>query len=359
MVFASDQQNTIGTDYDGFAFDNLMIIERSHNVLFEHFDNLNSSDPQFDFVNQMASDYNLDMIPIQYHNDFPSADTIYQNNSSPVESRAAIYDINRAPRSFMDGFMSYDYSSSVVEPYEIVNRSLEIPTFDISIDTIPTGRRNMVEFDVTIIANKPLNEEVVVYIMPIETSISGTSIGVASIDTLNNIVKEMLPAGGYPYQHTWTPGMSRNLRMEWDLNLLNEENVIYDKSKLGVVVFIQNNVNEGSREVYQAEFMKLHELEQVIITGIEDELNVKKFADAVIYPNPAQHYFNVSLEDYLTLELNWTIIDQRGVTLLDGVFEAGESTYQIDTKSLPEGLHMFIVSSGSDYKTIRKIIIQR
>ncbi|MCK5370498.1 MAG: hypothetical protein KAQ62_18175, partial [Cyclobacteriaceae bacterium] len=38
VVFSSDQQNPDGTNYDGFAFDNLWIGEREHNVLFEHFD---------------------------------------------------------------------------------------------------------------------------------------------------------------------------------------------------------------------------------------------------------------------------------------------------------------------------------
>jgi len=32
-------------------------------------------------------------------------------------------------------------------------------------------------------------------------------------------------------------------------------------------------------------------------------------------------------------------------------FEAGEANYEIDAKSLPVGLHMFIVSSGSEYKS--------
>jgi len=195
--------------------------------------------------------------------------------------------------------------------------------------------------------------------MPIETSILGEKIDNPDIDSLNNVVKDMLPPGGYPYQLSWTKGMSQNLSITWDVNKLNEGNVIYDKSKLGVVVFVQNDVNEGTREIYQAAFAKLPELEKTIITGLEDELNVKKFENANIYPNPAQNYFKVSLADQLTMDLDWAIIDQRGVELLNGTFKAGEDSFEIDAINLPVGLHLFVVADGTDYNTIRKIIIQR
>jgi len=125
------------------------------------------------------------------------------------------------------------------------------------------------------------------------------------------------------------------------------------------VAFVQNDVNQGTREVYQTVFEKLPVLQKTVITGLEDELNIKIIEAANIYPNPAKNYFNVSLSDQLTTDLAWRIIDQRGVELLSGTFESGEDYFEIDTKLLPNGLHMFIVSSGSDYNTIRKIVIQR
>ena len=215
----------------------------------------------------------------------------------------------------------------------------------------------MVEYDYS---GSSVKDYQIINVMHIETSISGADINEPAIDSLNNIVKDMLPPGGYPYQNAWTKGMSQTLNLIWDLNKLNEENVIYDKSKLGIVVFVQNNVNEGTREVYQAAYANLPELEESpVITGIEEELNIQKFEDATIYPNPAQYYFNVSLSDQLTMNLDWIIIDQRGVELMNGTFEAGEDSFEIDAKTLPVGLHMFIVTSGTEYKTIRKIIIQR
>ena len=167
----------------------------------------------------------------------------------------------------------------------------------------------------------------------------------------------LVSPGGYPYNISWSQGVAENFAVTWDVNKLNERNIIYDNTKLGVVVFVQNDENEGTREVYQAAFAKLPELEKTIITGIEDELNVKLFEDANIYPNPAQNYINVSLSDQLTRDLDWSVFDQRGVELLNGTFNAGEDSFEIDAKSLPNGLHIFIVTSGTDYQTVRKIII--
>jgi hypothetical protein len=360
IAFSSDQQNTVGSNYDGFAFDNLFVGERERYVLFEHFDNLNSNDFKIDSVNYLAQKFTLDLIPIQYHNNYPSEDIIYQNSKHPVETRGSIYDINQSPRSFMDGIKEYDYFGSHVRDYQIINRSLTDPLFDINIDVTPTGNSNSVEISVTITARDSLNEEIIVNVMPIETKIDNPEVNQPyGIDSLNNVVKDMLPQGGYPYSLSWSQGMSQNFTVTWDLNKLNEGNEIYDKTKLGVVVFVQNDVNEGTREVYQTGFEKLPELEKTVITGLEDELNVKKFEDATIYPNPAQNYFNVSLTDQLTMDLDWSIIDQRGIELLNGTFKAGEELFEIDTNRLPNGLHMFIIAGGADYKTIRKIIINR
>ncbi|MCK5210943.1 MAG: hypothetical protein KAQ79_23095, partial [Cyclobacteriaceae bacterium] len=122
VVFSSDQQNPDGTNYDGFAFDNLWIGEREHNVLFEHFDNLNSNTAyKGDSVNLLAQKFTLDLIPIQYHNNYPNEDVIYLDNKYPVETRGSIYNITQSPRSFMDGIKEYDYSGSHVRDYQIIN----------------------------------------------------------------------------------------------------------------------------------------------------------------------------------------------------------------------------------------------
>ncbi len=168
----------------------------------------------------------------------------------------------------------------------------------------------------------------------------------------------MLPKGGVDYSLNWTDGMSENFTVNWDLNELAFD--VYDSTRFGIVVFIQNDENEGSKEIYQAAYEKLPILSKdPVITGLEDEINVKKFESANIYPIPAQNYFNVALSDQLTIDLDWKIIDQRGVQLLGGTFRSGEDTFEVDTNSLPNGLHMFIISSSSDFQTIRKIIIQR
>ena len=82
----------------------------------------------------------------------------------------------------------------------------------------------------------------------------------------------------------------------------------------GRSALIQNNVNEGTREVYQSGFEKLPILHPSVITGLEDDLNVKQFKEANIYPNPAQNYINVSLGGKLQVDFR---------TMVEGAVQIG------------------------------------
>ena len=169
----------------------------------------------------------------------------------------------------------------------------------------------------------------------------------------------MLPIGGLSYNRSWSQNDIEEFGVVWDMNELESSNTIYDNRNLGVVVFVQNNVNEGSREVYQAQFTRLSALEIDRITGLEDELDVGRFKDANLYPNPASDYINVSVSDYLNSDVDWKIVDQRGVLLQQGIFNSGENNFEIDTSTLPDGLFLLIASKGSEFRTIRKIVIRR
>jgi hypothetical protein len=358
VVFASDEQNPEGTDYDGFAFDNIIVSDRSHNVLIEHFDNLSSGN-QINLMNETAERFSLDMIALQYHTNYPQADVIYLNSKFPVETRGSIYDISQSPRAFMDGISEYNFTSATIEKYQIVNRSMIDPVFDIQL-TPEKIAPNTVTMDVIITAQTAFDEEVTLYTMPIETSITRLDeLNDFNIDSLNNIVKDLLPSGGLLIDQRWEVNDTHSTQLVWDLNQLNEGNEIYDTTKLGVIVFVQNAANEGSREIYQAIFEKLPVIQPTPITGLDDDLNARRIAEAEIYPNPADQHFNVALSGKLTSDVAWVIVDQRGIELQNGVFDEGEDLYQVDAAALPAGLHMMILSSSEDHRVIRKIIINR
>jgi hypothetical protein len=358
VVFASDEQNPEGTDYDGFAFDNIIVSDRTHNVIIEHFDNLSIGN-QINLMNETTERFSLDMIPLQYHTNYPQADVIYLNNKFPVETRGSIYDISQSPRAFMDGISEYNFTSATIEKYQIVNRSMIDPVFDIQL-TPEKIAPNTVTMNVTITAQTAFDEEVTLYTVPIETSITRLDeLNDLNIDSLNNIVKDLLPSGGLLIDQTWEVNDTYSTQLVWDLNQLNEGNEIYDTTKLGVIVFVQNAANEGSREIYQAIFEKLPVIQPTPITGLDDDLNARRIAEAEIYPNPADQHFNVALSGKLTSDVAWVIVDQRGIELQNGVFDKGEDLYQVDAAALPAGLHMMIFSSSEDHRVIRKIIINR
>jgi hypothetical protein len=361
VVFSSDEQNPDGTNYDGFAFDNLWIGDRTHNVLMEHFDNLSGAN-QINNMNTISDRFSLDMIPLQYHTNYPAEDEIYLNNPGPVETRGSLFDINQSPRAFMDGIKEYNFTGANIQDYQIINRSLIDPLFDIqAVVSIVGSNDESALMDITITATDTLNEEVSIYAMPIETSITGLAmLNTLGIDSLNNIAKDMVPEGGLKIETitNWQEGTQYQIPFEWSPAKIGIEN-IYDPTRLGVVIFVQNAVNQGTREIYQAIYRKIDGLNVSPITGLEDELNAKRIETADIYPNPAQNYFNVALSSELTQDMDWVIIDQRGVELLRGKFEDGRALYEVDANSLPNGLHMMIFNGNKDYKVIRKIIISR
>jgi hypothetical protein len=111
-----------------FAFDNLWIGDRTHNVLMEHFDNLSGAN-QINNMNTISDRFSLDMIPLQYHTNYPAEDEIYLNNPGPVETRGSLFDINQSPRAFMDGIKEYNFTGANIQDYQIINRSLIDPLF--------------------------------------------------------------------------------------------------------------------------------------------------------------------------------------------------------------------------------------
>ncbi len=353
IVFGSDSENPQNSEFDGFAFDDLWIGERERNVLVEHFDNLNGA-KQINFINSLSDRMVVDMIPVQYHINYPSTDPIYLDNPDPPNTRSSVYNLNRSPRSFLDGETEYDYDPVKIEDYDIINRALVDPIFDIGVSIDPTDETNTVGINVTVMARDTVNNDVILHIVPVERMIS--QYNYFGVDSLHNVVKDMLPSGGTHFTKNWSAGDTESVSEIWDVNELN----LYDSSKLGVIVLIQNAINEGDNEVHQTIYLDLPVKYSDGVTGIiEDKMNLKLFDESTIYPNPAKDQFSVSLDTYITRDMEWNITNQLGVRLLEGTFKAGEDAFIIDTSSLPNGLFVFMVEAENELKVIKKVLIRR
>ena len=73
-----------------------------------------------------------------------------------------------------------------------------------------------------------------------------------------------------------------------------------------------------------------------------------------MYPNPASRYVNFSLENPLTGDYTYRIIDQRGITILEGVLNHDLSVPQeVALNSLSNGIYFV------QFRTQQRVVVYR
>src|SRR5260221_7024252 len=114
LAFASHGVPSAGLKYDGFAFDNVFVGDKTKNVLVEQITNANSStsgaaDVYFAnlYTKQVtqrngSTDFNY----IQYHVRFPQPDVFSQANGDDAAARALYYSVQTPPYSMLDGIQT-------------------------------------------------------------------------------------------------------------------------------------------------------------------------------------------------------------------------------------------------------------
>jgi len=190
-----------------------------------------------------------------------------------------------------------------------------------------------------------------------------------------NVVKKMLPdATGLSWNQNWqynpntgigtvvdiasvlsVNNMDGQDSLVWDIN---EDFVnIYDPDKLAVVVFIQDL---ETNEIYQAGYQKINDSKKANdITGIEDEL-IGELRNINVYPNPVLNDFHFVLKDKYVLSRDdyyWKLIDQRGITMLEGNLLFRNSRITISTEEIPNGLYHLIMGIKGMPMIYKKIAI--
>src|SRR5450759_193666 len=87
-------------------------------------------------------------------------------------------------------------------------------------------------------------------------------------------------------------------------------------------------------------------------SGDTEERNI------VIYPNPAQDFFNISIEDPILAPVIIRLIDFSGRIVFEDSFESGIKNIQIPNKFVP-GVYIVELRSGSVTLDAQKLIINR
>ena len=147
----------------------------------------------------------------------------------------------------------------------------------------------------------------------------------------------------------WPSGTTEIISLSpWDINVR-----IYDSTQLAAIVFVQNR---DTREIYQAEFIKLGNKNPPLIVGLEDELRTE-LENIKVYPNPASNQLNLTLDSQLGVEYSWRIIDQRGVIIQNGNLSMFNGSTQIDTRDIKNGIYFLILGVEERPLVYKKIAI--
>ena len=97
--------------------------------------------------------------------------------------------------------------------------------------------------------------------------------------------------------------------------------------------------------------------DESVITGIGDEV----FGQAKsinIYPNPARDILNFQLIDFPLADYDWKIIDQRGISVSEGVLEFDPSgLYTVNTRDLKNGVYYVVIATDKKPLIYRKIAV--
>lgn len=339
--------------YDGFAFDDVWIGNRSRNVLLEHFANSNFAGMQT--INQHVynlihhSSINRDVNLMQYQTVFPAMDEFYDAADDDSDARTLYYGLSSTARAIIDGKSNGNLSPLSIQlnqdHFEV--DMLEDPSFGISIDTF-LAIGNDINLAITVEAKMDLSpDKYIVYAAITEDSLiyNGTN------NQVHAVVRDILPnSAGKVYNQSWTAGDQVHLNYQWNFGSLN-----YDPNHLQVIVFVQNDNNS---EIYQSESSRDVSGYNIISVKKHPEIleELEELVNLNLYPNPSSNYFNIEFEQPTSTDYDWKLMDVRGVEVLKGMTTEGTEHFSVQHE-LPTGMYIFVMYSDGAF-TQRKVIIE-
>ena len=361
IAFASNDGNPTAGPYNGFAFDNVFVGEKKRTVLVEHFTNTSSTtsidaNEHFDdLYDNQSSVRDADFFKIQYHMGVPGADPLNQQNPSDPGARALWYDISLPPYAIMDGIRGnyftkvFNGAYNKIDAEEVDRRALQDPAFLVTALTFePTAAQDVlsgtVDFEY-IDPNNSHSEPVLFQVLLLETDVMVGS------DLQRNVVRKlMLQRDGLQVHRPWQNGDTWSIVFDYTIDV-----PIDDPTKLYVAAFVQD---KNTKEILQAAVFKAPTKVGVPPVGVVDNPATAEVRDISVYPNPASRYVNFYLENPLTNNYNWEIVDQRGITVLDGALNHDLSTpQQVEIRDLANGIYFVRIMLTDKTMVYRKIAI--
>jgi hypothetical protein len=376
IAFGSNGDNPSDRVLNGFAFDDVYIGEKMKNVLVEQFANYNSVASNQStlymnnlYDNQIATNVNgpgklaPDFMRLEYHIAPPQPDLLNLENPTNPAARAFYYGISQPPITLMDGIIGEYYGTTLNGDHALLTakqldkRALEDPRFAIKIDTVSTGNNTELKLKVSftyVDSTQNLEDPVGLQVALVETDVT------ADGKIFRNVLRKLLlESQGQTVTQTWDYFDNTKNKIDVDVNY-SIDVPIQNPDKLSLIAFVQDRTTRftTSRRIYQAVYADAPKKVGLTAVGIEDDPIVAEVNGILIYPNPASQVLNFKLDEKLSRDYVWSIIDQRGVTVLSGEVNHDLSKpQQVKVGELSNGIYFLQIGLPDRKLLYRKIAI--
>ncbi|MFT4740947.1 MAG: hypothetical protein ACI9L9_001734, partial [Marivirga sp.] len=336
----------------GMAIDNFYVGENPNVILLENFTSFeNPTDylSQLQEQERLASDLPVNMIPLEYHIASPQGDSINARYPVGLNTRATIYNIQRAPSFILDGQTKLLNKGEINADLESNDRLVERNSL-LAPDTLMTiaidnsANDNTVKFNSSIIiSDKYADRELIAYYFIVEKSlavnISGNNYDITNVvrKALPTVTGELIDMRNSVFDNTY----------EWSVNN------IYLSSELAIVGIIQDAL---TNEIIQTEYVSIDEAK--INTSILNTIPQLALSQVDVYPVPTRDMLNLSFPELLRQDVQYIIIDNSGKIIQEGTVKAGTSKYETSLGQQAPGLYHLILKTADGKLSRKKIAVK-
>ncbi len=360
ISFGSEDANS-GV-FDGFAFDNVFVGNKTRNVLVEHFTSADAGSAIGDGVinglydDQLALRANYggesDFEDVQYHISSAVSDPLYKDNTIDPGARSVFMGVSAPPTTLMDGLRNSKFTGKYTQItyVEIDRRSLVDPQILMQLDTATldpaavTNISNKIMPKITLTAQQDFNTPLLLNIALVE-----------DVGSNRNVLRKLLFG---PDGMTITNSIAKGEAILRDKGIIEITAPVSNPYGLTMIAFIQD---KNTKEIYQSVSMKVKHKIGSVITGLNEEPSEAAVITEQInvYPNPASRSFYFGLPDNINGDYyKWRMSDQRGVIVRESNFSSMiNNELEVDISTLANGMYIIVIEGPDKSVAYRKLMV--
>ncbi|MFA6404311.1 MAG: PKD domain-containing protein, partial [Salinivirgaceae bacterium] len=341
IAFASDEIK----EYEGFAFDNIKIGNRTRRVLIEHFSNYKKENSYStdSVINKIREKNPADAIDILYESSISDSNQLYLKYPVGVKARETYYNVTQVPYSYFDGTTSFNFSgANTPTSTNLMSKALVDPLFQLNVSTQVEGASIKIKLDMKALADIESRQ------LQLFTAIVEEEVELVHANktlTFHNVLRRFVPSPAGEYIETsWLKNDSVTYNFTYQIN-----NYVVDAEKLVVVAFVQD---ENNLEVLQSATSDTTTNTPV---SIEDYFAKSQKLDMMLFPNPTQGEVYLVLSQVPDNSSVVEVINQQG-KVVQRAKPTAEQQLKLETQSLVQGIY-FVRWVNNGNQVIKKLVV--